>query len=107
VIFFACLKLENNKDISLVVSSLQSKVEKLILKHRKASEETKQLKEDNEFLRKALQMQKVDFSKLEEKTKVLKLAKSISGIEGKNTEVKLKINELVREIDRCIALVNK
>jgi vacuolar-type H+-ATPase subunit C/Vma6 len=97
---------ENNKDISLVVSSLQSKVEKLILQHRRAAEETKQLKEENDFLRKALQKQKGDFSQIEEKNKVLKLAKSISGMEGKNTEVKLKINELVREIDKCIALVN-
>jgi hypothetical protein len=37
---------------------------------------------------------------------VLKLAKTISGLEGGNTEVKLKINELVREINKCIALVN-
>ena len=41
-----------------------------------------------------------------EKNKVLKLAKSIAGMEGKNTEVKLKINELVREIEKCISLVN-
>ena len=98
--------MENIKDISLVVSSLQSKVEKLILQHRKTTEEIKQQKEDNEFLRKALQKQKVNFSELQEKNKVLKLANNISGAEGKNTEVKLKINELVREIDKCIALVN-
>jgi uncharacterized membrane protein YgaE (UPF0421/DUF939 family) len=97
---------ENLKDISLVVSSLQSKVEKLILQHRKATEETSQLMEENEFLRKALQNQKADFSELQEKNKVLKLAKTISGLEGGNTEVKLKINELVREINKCIALVN-
>ncbi|MFT6716913.1 MAG: uncharacterized membrane protein YgaE (UPF0421/DUF939 family) [Saprospiraceae bacterium] len=98
--------MENLKDISLVVSSLQSKVEKLILQHRKATEETSQLMEENEFLRKALQNQKADFSELQEKNKVLKLAKTISGLEGGNTEVKLKINELVREINKCIALVN-
>jgi hypothetical protein len=98
--------LDNNKDISLVVSSLQSKVEKLILLHRRTSEETSQLKEDNEFLREALQKKKLEFSNIEEKNKVLKLAKSISSMGGENTEVKLKINELVREIDKCIALVN-
>lgn len=98
--------MENKKDISLIVSSLQSKVEKLVLLHRKAEEEATQLKEDNEFLRKSLQKQKGDFSELEERNKVLKLAKSLSSAGGKNTEVKLKINELVREIDKCIALVN-
>ena len=65
-----------------------------------------QLSQDNAFLRKALQRQKEELLELEEKNKVLKLAKSIAGMEGKNTEVKLKINELVREIEKCISLVN-
>jgi hypothetical protein len=98
--------LKSNKDISAVVSSLQSKVEKLVLQHRKSSENMQQLSQDNAFLRKALQRQKEELLELEEKNKVLKLAKSIAGMEGKNTEVKLKINELVREIEKCISLVN-
>ena len=98
--------MKNNKDISAVVSSLQSKVEKLVLQHRRSSENMQQLSNENAFLRKALQKQKEEFLELEEKNKVLKLAKSISGMEGKNTEVKLKINELVREIEKCISLVN-
>ncbi len=98
--------MKNNKDISAVVSSLQSKVEKLVLQHRRSSENMQQLSNENAFLRKALQKQKEEFLELEEKNKVLKLAKSIAGMEGKNTEVKLKINELVREIEKCISLVN-
>ena len=43
---------------------------------------------------------------LSEKNKVLKLAKSLSGKQGKSTDIKLKINELIREIDKCIAQVN-
>lgn len=98
--------MENKKNISLVVSSLQSKVEKLVLQHRKAVEDVKQLKQDNDFLKKTLSNQKERVEELEEKNKVLKLAKSIGDEEGKNTDLKLKINELVREIDKCIALVN-
>lgn len=98
--------MENKKDISLVVSSLQSKVEKLVLQHRRAIAENNNLKQDNDFLKKTLSKQKLELKELEERNKVLKLAKSIGDEEGKNTDIKLKINELVREIDKCIALVN-
>lgn len=98
--------MENKKDISLVVSSLQSKVEKLVLQHRRAIAENDNLKQDNDFLKKTLSKQKLELKELEERNKVLKLAKSIGDEEGKNTDIKLKINELVREIDKCIALVN-
>ncbi len=44
---------------------------------------------------------------LSDKYKVLKMAKSLEGASSENKEVKLKINEMVREIDKCIALLNK
>lgn len=45
---------------------------------------------------------------LKEQVKMLKLAKQIDGEEKENNkDVKLMINEMVREIDKCIALLNK
>ena len=47
---------------------------------------------------------------LSEKNKIVKLARSLAGdAEGgeKSTELKLKINELLREVDKCMALLNK
>jgi hypothetical protein len=39
---------------------------------------------------------------------MLKLAKNIEGSgEEKNKDLKLMINEMVREIDKCVALINK
>ena len=39
---------------------------------------------------------------------MLKLAKKIEGSgDEKNKDLKLMINEMVREIDKCIALINK
>ena len=94
------------KNTSLIVDSLQSKVEKLIIQHKKAKEDIKQLKEENLFLESKLTETKTQIMDLSEQNKVLKLAKSISGKEGKSTEIKLRINELIREIDKCIAQVN-
>lgn len=94
------------KNTSLIVDSLQSKVEKLIIQHKKAKEDIKQLKEENTFLENKLTETKTQIMNLSEQNKVLKLAKSLSGKEGKSTEIKLRINELIREIDKCIAQVN-
>lgn len=44
---------------------------------------------------------------LSDQYKVLKMAKSLEGVSTENKDVKLKINEMVREIDKCIALLNK
>lgn len=96
----------DERNTSLLVDSLQSKVEKLIIQHKKAKEDIKQLKDENLFLQKKLSETKIQLTDVNEQNKVLKLAKTLSGKEGKSTEIKLKINELIREIDKCIAKVN-
>ena len=45
---------------------------------------------------------------LNDQLKMLKLASQLDGNEvGSTTDVKLMINEMVREIEKCIALINK
>lgn len=100
------ISVDEKNNISLIVSSLQSKVEKLVIQHKKAMEDIKQLKEENGFLRKNMIQEKNKIKELEEKYKVVKLAKSLNQENDKSTDIKLKINELVREIDKCIALLN-
>ena len=46
-------------------------------------------------------------AELEEKLKVTKLAKSIEGTSEKSLDIKQKINDFVREIDRCVVLLKK
>lgn len=96
----------DERNTSLLFDSLQSKVEKLIIQHKKANEDVKQLKDENLFLQNKLSETKIQLTDVNEQNKVLKLAKTLSGKEGKSTEIKLKINELIREIDKCIAKVN-
>ena len=51
---------------------------------------------------------KSNISQLNDQVKMLKLASQIDGNEvGSTKDVKLMINEMVREIDKCIALLNK
>jgi hypothetical protein len=94
-------------DIKSLVSNLEKKVEKLVDLHRHSSKELSTLKQNNHELKQTIEQQKQIIKELEEKHKILKLSKSISGNNENTHELKLKINELIREIDKCAALLNK
>jgi predicted KAP-like P-loop ATPase len=70
-------------------------------------EENDLMKLDNKMLSSALEASKNKTKELEEKLRVLKLAKSFSETNEKSVDIKQKINEFVQEIDKCIVLLKK
>lgn len=44
---------------------------------------------------------------LKEKNRILKISSSLNQVDGKDKSSKKQITDLVREIDKCIALLNK
>lgn len=98
--------MKNKNDIALTVNSLQSKIEKLIQFHNRLKDDYSKLSVENEVLIRKVEEQKNRINKLEDSNKVIKLAKALSGDGVKSPELKNKINELVREIDKSIALLN-
>ncbi|TCD03782.1 hypothetical protein [Pedobacter psychroterrae] len=70
-------------------------------------EENDLLKLENESVKVALDASKSKNTDLEEKMRVLKLAKSIEGTSEKTLDIKQKINDFVREIDKCVVLLKK
>jgi len=70
-------------------------------------EENDLLNVENQSIRKNLDAEKARNVTLEEKMRVLKLAKSLEGTSEKSLDIKQKINEFVREIDKCVVLLKK
>lgn len=68
--------------------------------------EKKELLEEIDELKAVLELEKNTNFGLQEELKVLRLAKQIEGAPGDNKEVKEKINELLKEVDKCIAWLN-
>lgn len=93
------------KDISNLVSGVRKKTEKLIAKQEVLIERNGKLSTENEKIREELTEKNQQISELNDKVKLLKIARSVGGESTK--EVKLKINEMVREIDKCIAQINR
>ncbi len=93
------------KDLSVLVNGLRKKAELMIEKHQTITEKNKQLSGEIVQLNEKLNQKNQQLTELENKIKVLKISKSVDSESTK--DVKLKINEMVREIDNCIAQINK
>jgi FtsZ-binding cell division protein ZapB len=94
------------ESVITLVSGIDFKVRKLIEKVEILENENVKLQNIIEDLTIETNNQKHKIEEFQERIKVLKLAKSLTKEESR-TEVKLKINELLREIDNCVRLLNK
>lgn len=83
------------------------KTSRLIALCNALQEESELLKEENQTVKRTLEVVKAKNMDLEEKLRVLKLAKSIEGTSEKTLDIKQKINDFVREIDKCVVLLKK
>lgn len=88
-----------------VVNELNTKVDKLINLYISSLERNKSLESTIKNLQSELEQVKGENKALNEKLKTTKVASAISGGNG-SYEAKMRINQLVREIDKCIALLN-
>lgn len=90
-----------------VLDSVKEKVHQLMSNNSSLKSENNKLEREVTDLKNTLEQQKSEIEGFNEKVKMLKMAKSLGGDSENNKEMKLKINELVREIDKCISLLNK
>ena len=89
------------------IDRLHNKLESLLANYQQIKEDLNASAQKVEVLSNQLEEQNQTIQQLNEKNKVLKLSSSIQDEQGDNKAAKQKINELVREIDKCIALLNK
>ncbi|TWR27747.1 hypothetical protein FPZ42_00605 [Mucilaginibacter achroorhodeus] len=89
------------------LSNVVEKTERLIELCAALQEENDLLKLESEALNVALKASTNKTKELEEKLRVLKLAKSFSETNEKSVDIKQKINDFVQEIDKCIVLLKK
>lgn len=93
--------------LSIRLANLKLKTEELTSKHHQVIEERNALKLEINELKSIIELQKNTIKDLEEQNKIAKIASSISDDDINSRELKLKINEYIREIDKCIAMLNE
>jgi len=83
------------------------KVKQMIANHEKLKQEKHQLLGRIGDLEETISQSRQENRVLEQKYENLKLAKMLIVSEDENKDAKNRIQKLVREIDKCIALLNK
>jgi hypothetical protein len=94
------------KNTSTLITGIEYKLRKLLDKNESLKKEVDKNNQHIADLEQLTDNQTKKIIELENNINLIKIAKSLEP--GKGTvEAKVKINELVREIDRCIGLLNK
>ena len=90
-----------------VINELNTKVERLIKLYISSLDKSREMEAEMKELQSRIQIERMksENMKLHEEIKTLKVATAISTGEG-SSEAKNRISQLVREIDKCIALLN-
>lgn len=99
----------NSQDLHLLQTQMTRKdrmLESLEIEKQNAENRVRELEEMLLLKDSTLQVQKNTINELTEQNKLIKLAKEMSTEKGDTHELKIKINELIRDIDRCIDLLN-
>ncbi|MDP2336663.1 MAG: hypothetical protein Q8N05_09470 [Bacteroidota bacterium] len=86
---------------------LKMKVKQIIAKHEMLKQEKQQLFEKTGDLEGTINQLRQENRSLEQKYENLKLVKMLVASDDENKDAKNRIQKLVREIDKCIALLNK
>jgi len=89
-----------------LVSAINQKVMQLVEIRKNLIIENEKLQTKQKELKHELENQNNKIKELEEKINRIKIAKSLGDREGTG-EAKLIINELLREIDKCLGLLNQ
>ena len=89
------------------IDTLKGKVRRVVSMYQQQKEKTDKLSREKQELINKLKSSEQKLSELENQYKKLKLAKTMVASSRDVQDAKLKVNRMVREIDKCIALLNR
>ena len=89
-----------------LINSIEIKMNKLINKYNQLKIENTNLLKNNNDLQLVLDEKNNKILDLQNKVKLMNITKNVDRDKDEIKSTRLKINEYVREIDKCIALLN-
>ena len=92
-------------ELEKLVNLIEERSKRLVKRKNVLEDENSNLKTQLKEMRAEIEENKQIINELKDKYQVLKIAKTID-IEGDNKEAVKELNFYIKEIDRCIALMN-
>ena len=89
-----------------LISGIEIKLNNLLSSYKKVKSTNSNLKEENTNLLLEIEQKNIQINALKDKIKIISISKSVDASKGDIRQTKLKINEYIREIDKCIAQLN-
>lgn len=86
---------------------LEDKIKKLIDVYDQSLQEVKELREENAFLKSLVKNREEEIKSFQNRDKISKIVTTLADDTHRKAELKLKINEYIREIDKCIAYLKE
>lgn len=93
--------------VDVVVASLNSKIEKLILLHKSALEENRALAMENQALKMEAEALKQQLSESEHQYKNKQFAEILTDNGFEKQELRGRLDAMIGEIDKCLAILNQ
>ncbi|MBO7488794.1 MAG: hypothetical protein J6T88_00785 [Bacteroidales bacterium] len=93
-------------DFETTLSGIEYKVRQLIEDNNRLKAKVLELTEANEDLNEQIKNKEIKIKELIEETQILKLRNTLVQ-KGDSAEIKLKINQLIRNIDKSLMLLTK
>ena len=90
-----------------ILEGIKDKIQSVKDRMHQQLEENRELKQKNEDLQQVVQQKQSLINELEQKNQQLSLVKSIMADSADAHDARIRINRIVREIDKCIALLNR
>ncbi len=90
-----------------ILEGIKDKIQSIKDRMQEQSDENNRLKMKNDDLQQVVQQKQSIIDELEQKNQQLSLVKSIMADSADAHDAKIRINRIVREIDKCIALLNR
>lgn len=94
------------KELNSSIETLARKTDRLIAAYDNGLKQIESLEATNKELQAKVGSMNDELVRLKEENKVLKMASAIKGESDNVSDTKRKISQMVREIDRCIAMLN-
>ena len=89
-----------------LINNIENKLNNLLSAYQKEKEINLNLSQENASLVSEIKQKSKEIDDLKDKIKLMSISKSVDVSKGDIKETKLKINEYIREIDKCIAQLN-
>ena len=89
------------------LSGLERKITVLVNEHKSLKDEVKAIKEENQELKAALRLRDEQIASFHNQLKITKLVDNLNPEDGSVLELKKKVDEYIREIDKCIAHLSR